>query len=614
MITLFKKSIPIIITSLIITIIECCYIAFKSPAIFSSKKVYSSLSYNDFSHLLFNNELYYFLIIFIVSHLILAAITVYFSKTINRNIPNINKHTSLLISIFLFFSLFLIMNSIAFPNSIFSTKIIAEYKSLASTLLVIFIVVIIIYQIRNTPFKISKIYIVLPIVLTLVSILYYLPTNTSTHSSNKKNIIIFSIDSLRPDTLNINKPNNSPAPFFSQKISNSHYFSNAYTPLARTFPSIMSSITGLYPKNHKAEFNLSNPDYFSDTVTLPQILKRQGYHTIHATDEKRFANFTHKQGFNELLGPPDGIFDFLLGKFSDIPVLNLLTLLPFSEHFLPHSSINRPAIYSYSPSKFTNYLSRALSNSINQHTNKPMFIFIHLCLPHFPYSWMNSITTQNLRDNYNRAISAADRQTKNLHDFLSRSGVINKNSIQIYMSDHGESLHGEITNFSLPDGSNKIIGKPGHGTDIRDIKQNHIVLAFQHTNLKSFNDPTLAATIDVTPTLLSLLNIPKLASFDGINLFNTTETTTKREITLETGFNIQAILQKKINNSEVFKQGAYAYKISKLGKVMLKKDVFKELIKKKQYGSWDGRILTVMEQGNIVRYDWANKKITYSFF
>jgi arylsulfatase A-like enzyme len=411
--------------------------------------------------------------------------------------------------------------------------------------------------------------------------------------------------------LNIDTPDKSPAPFFSQAISNSHYFSKSYTPLARTFPSIMSSITGLYPKNSKAEFNLTNPKYFTDIKMLPQILKQHNYHTIHATDERRFANFTNIHGFDTVLGPPEGILDFLLGKFSDIPVLNLVTLLPYSELLLPHSSINRAAHYAYNPKKFTNYLTRSLARDIQNFSNQPAFIFIHLCLPHYPYSWSNSNKGLSSSQNYKNAISEADNQAKDLHKFLSDSGIINEHSIQIYMSDHGESLHDDKVEFILPDGSKINLYKPGHGTDIRDINQNHIALAFQHTSLKPKTDSILAATIDLTPSLLSLLELPPTQVFDGINLFSKDKDIINRKIELETGFNIKAILQKKINNSEVFNQGKYAYKITSTGKVIIKDTSFKQLIKKKQHGSWNGSILTTKEDSKVVNYDWANKTVSF---
>lgn len=469
---LLNRSAPTILTTILLIIIEFCYITLKSPALFSSQKVYSSLSNESLSYIFLNNNFYYFLTIFILSHTFLAATAIYLSNTIEKLTTTISKSTSLLISILLVLNFCVIINSLLFTNSMFSIKKTNEFHIFLSSLLAIATILIFAYKTRILSFNKSRYFIVISIIIISFLTFHISPRSSIIHTPSKKNIIIFSIDSLRPDILDINNPSNSHAPFFSQSISNSHYFSNTYTPLARTFPSIMSSITGLYPKNHKAEFNLSNPDYFSSTLTLPQILKQQGYHTIHATDEKRFANFTSNQGFDELLGPPDGVLDFLLGKFSDIPILNLITLFPLSEYLLPYSSINRPADYSYNPSKFTSYLTRAFANSINQHTNEPMFIFIHLCLPHYPYSWMNSSNEQSPSDNYNNAISAADEQTKTLHEFLSSSGIINKNSIQIYMSDHGESLHGDATSFSLPDGNHKIISRPGHGTDIRDIKQN----------------------------------------------------------------------------------------------------------------------------------------------
>ena len=50
-----------------------------------------------------------------------------------------------------------------------------------------------------------------------------------------------------------------------------------------------------------------------------------GYQTIYATDEVRFANIDQSFGFDQLITPPIGAADFLLGKAGDLPLVNLVS-------------------------------------------------------------------------------------------------------------------------------------------------------------------------------------------------------------------------------------------------------------------------------------------------
>ena len=49
-----------------------------------------------------------------------------------------------------------------------------------------------------------------------------------------------------------------------------------------------------------------------------------GYRAIYATDEVRFANFDRSFGFDEMITPPIGASDFVLGYVGDMPLVNLV--------------------------------------------------------------------------------------------------------------------------------------------------------------------------------------------------------------------------------------------------------------------------------------------------
>ena len=65
-------------------------------------------------------------------------------------------------------------------------------------------------------------------------------------SIEKMNIILIIVDALRPDHLSMNSYGRPTSPNLDKFAKEGTYFSNAYTSLPRTDPSIMSILTGMY--------------------------------------------------------------------------------------------------------------------------------------------------------------------------------------------------------------------------------------------------------------------------------------------------------------------------------------------------------------------------------
>jgi len=72
--------------------------------------------------------------------------------------------------------------------------------------------------------------------------------------ANKPNVIIIGLDSLRPDAINA-----TDTPAIYHFLESSHVFTNAYTPLARTYPAWITMLTGLHPKHSGARTNMVDP-------------------------------------------------------------------------------------------------------------------------------------------------------------------------------------------------------------------------------------------------------------------------------------------------------------------------------------------------------------------
>lgn len=607
----------------LIIMMQFAYSSLKFLLIFNDTKVFSSLNMEEIFKSQFSIEFLKFLAAVLIIHSLFALAVISLSKALRTT--DAIRPGILNLSYFLIFYFYLILiHSYLFPNSDFVINRESPYTLIITILASTFIIysfnrqqaIVVIRTSFSIFYNKIKTYprTVISLLLILCTFLIFVLTDLNNPSvtiqnSDKPNIIILSIDSLRPDITNPTQPDNSSAPFISKQLASSHNFNQAYTPLARTFPSWMSLLTGKQPKNHQAEFNLTDPKRFEKEITLAHILQDNNYHTVYASDEKRFANITKDLGFTEVLGPPYGLADFLLGTFSDLPLLNLVTLIPHAELLLPYSTNNRAAHKNYDPDNFTRYLNKKLESSVDTANGKPLFIAIHLCLPHHPFSWRTSQLTASVENNYLNTVVQADQQLESIYKTLKSLNVINNNSIQIFMSDHGESLPKDEKIFTKIDGSIKVISGLGHGTNSLQIKQHHIVLGIQSSGLSAKNDAQMVSLVDITPTLfglLSNLNHPPL-NFDGMNVLDThSNRSQERWLSFETGYNVAAVQHATLDEAEIFKQAAHAYRVTPEGKVVITDTVYENLVSQKQYTWWNGRSLITYNKGNWQKYNWQD--------
>ena len=137
--------------------------------------------------------------------------------------------------------------------------------------------------------KISRrIYTVLLLCIMCGFILGYLQTSFGVSLFNKTicahcNIVILSIDPLRADELPCYGYIYNTTPNLCRFANRSVVFTNAYAQSSWTLPSIMSMITSQYPYQHG--MLIPYQSVLSPTVvTLPQAIKKAGYHTVFIGD------------------------------------------------------------------------------------------------------------------------------------------------------------------------------------------------------------------------------------------------------------------------------------------------------------------------------------------
>ena len=353
-----------------------------------------------------------------------------------------------------------------------------------------------------------------------------LPPEVATPEA-RPNVILIGLDSLRDDLLD---PELSPqvTPHLAAFMTQGTRFSNAMTPLARTFPSMCSMFTGRHPHTTGAVMNLLPRHLIDDSESLPRVLTRAGYHAVYATDEVRFANIDTSYGFAQTITPPIGASEFLIEKIADSPVVNLVVNTRLGGWLFPHVHANRGAAKTYDPDTFVRRVDRELR------PEQPLFLVTHLTLDHWPYLWAGAPIRK--KDDqarwppyYLHAAQRVDQQFADIMRVLQGKGLL-KNSIVVVYSDHGESFDAPYDAL-VPEQDPLIhtLGiKPpwGHGTSVLSPHQFRIILG-----MRRFGDPWQEGRVvrspvsfeDIAPTLVDALRIPTSARFDGRSMLGLIE-------------------------------------------------------------------------------------------
>jgi arylsulfatase A-like enzyme len=404
-------------------------------------------------------------------------------------------------------------------------------------------------------------------------------------------VVLLGIDSLRADLM-VPRQGAAAAPHVESFLAGSRRFRDATTPLARTYPSWMSILTGRHPVSTNARFNLMPRAMVREGETLADALRGQGYRTIYATDEVRFANFDESFGFDQMIMPPVGAVDFLLGFGGDMPLVNLIAPTAAGAWLFPSNHANRAAYVTYRPQQFLDRLERELE------IEGPSLIAIHLTLAHWPYAWSGMAlpgSPPEYRAVYGEAVAAVDRQFRSVLDLLEARGVLD-NAVVVLLSDHGEALGADNDSMMRRTGSGMEIWDSlwGHGTSVLSPNQYTVLLAmraFGHAQL-----PGQAADYgwpvsleDVRPTLETLAAGHAAPGLDGISLLpyladpaRAPELATRVRFT-ETDFNTPSTLAGRYEASGIIDEAAVYYELDPdSGWVQFRKKWLPELIGRKQ--------------------------------
>ncbi len=329
------------------------------------------------------------------------------------------------------------------------------------------------------------------------------PTKIENFSCNRCNIILITVDTLRPDHLSSYGYARNTSPNIDSIAANGLKFTNAFSQIPFTPPSHWSIMTGLYPNTHKIQLN---PDGLSFNVShgelpiLAEILKENNY-AVYET-----GGFTSSYIVKSL---GEGFDTF--------------------EHF---NSSESTSIASVATGKASAWMEKQ--------KGKKFFLWIHYWDPHQPYNppaefnvFNDSRLDSKFKDSgidlqpysedrdyteyqiskYDGEIRYVDSEIGGLLEKIRELGL-DENTIIIITSDHGECF-GERRYGEYSTSREKC---QGHETSLFDETIRIPLIIYNPKTPASKEIQQHAQTIDILPTILSIIGIPADTRVEGKSL------------------------------------------------------------------------------------------------
>ncbi len=339
-------------------------------------------------------------------------------------------------------------------------------------------------------------------------------------AQSKPNIVFILADDLGWTDLGCMGSDFYETPHIDQLRKEGMLFTQAYSNAPNSAPSRASIMTGLYTPRHgvytvsppdrgKAEnrklIPMPNNEELSNTfITIPQVLKQNGYRTIH-------IGKWHLGNNDSINSPMAHGFDINIGGGRQGA--------PYS-YFYPYGKGDKK-LPGLSPSDDTSYLTDRLTNEaikqIEISGEQPFFLYFSHYTVHTPLEAKPEIEERyrnkksgirHKNATYAAMIQSLDESVGRIIKTLKRRGLYH-NTLIIFMSDNGGMLNGVSDNTPLRGGK----GTPYEGG-------NRVPLIISYSNKIEQNslctEPVVG--IDIFPTILDFTHISIAKQLDGVSL------------------------------------------------------------------------------------------------
>ncbi len=281
----------------------------------------------------------------------------------------------------------------------------------------------------------------------------YKTANLPQANSEKPNVIVIVVDTLRADHLSAYGYQRDTSPFIDNLAREGVLFEHAISASSWTQPSHASMLTGRYTYEHKAENRPLDGTY----PTIGEALQKDGYRTGAFSGNTLF--FTRRQGFGR------GFLHFE-DNYQSVPDMFLNSSM--TGFLFDFYGLRKVLKYEGVPTRRTaENINQSVLTWIDQDKDKNFLVFINYFDVHDPYTppepyrskysaeqapgglingfvdrYRPDLTPEQLQsemDAYDGSISYVDDQIKYLFNELDKRGLM-ENTIVIITADHGESL------------------------------------------------------------------------------------------------------------------------------------------------------------------------------
>jgi len=284
------------------------------------------------------------------------------------------------------------------------------------------------------------------------------------------NVVVILMESMSADLLNVKENGKSITPFLNQLITESYYFENFYSAGTHTNHGIMATLYGLpalFDRNMMKNVDIPL------CKGLPNILQQQGYRTMFfMTHEAQYDNmnaFLLENGIDEIYSQEDYPKDKRKNSFG------------VADDFLFEYGLNK----------------------INEKAKEPQPFFATMLTisNHPPYIVPDEFESVSNKVQYQIVAFADDA----IRQFMegARKEEWYKNTIFVLLGDHGKIVGSQT--YEMP------------------LSYNHVPFILYSP---TFDDapqqfPQLGGQVDVSPTLMGLLNHTYQNNTFGVDLFKT---------------------------------------------------------------------------------------------
>jgi len=316
---------------------------------------------------------------------------------------------------------------------------------------------------------------------------------TKISSHKKPNIILISIDTLRPDHMGCYGYSRPTSPVMDQFASEGLLFEDVTSPSPWTLPAHGSMLTGLYPNRHALKsHNVSLP---KDIITLADVLQKQEYTTTEIINSDYLSKrYGMNRGFTNYMYVVEKAHQVEPSQVEDKAKLWLSNsqtqpFFLFLHYFDVHSDY-------CSQAKYEKIFLRPYKGKFDGRTSQLRFY-------RDAQIALEQTDGEHLVDLYDAGIKQMDDGLDRLFSFLKSKGLYD-NTYVIITSDHGEEFldHGSVL----------------HGrTQFQEMIKAPLII--QGPGIPKCKRIKYAASlVDLMPTILSMANAPIPPSLDGIDL------------------------------------------------------------------------------------------------